>query len=146
MQVLSVKGAQESASGSSCAVQTHGGDRSHGHRILTAHDSEICFTWCARPKLGLRAGPATPQPQSRLRARNLAAAWLLLAREVPRPTAASARRSEYDSAAAVVGSDRTLALNVEIAGSRRCHTSVSNSPLTHFNAFTRIVNVSNLVP
>ena len=32
--------------------------------------------------------------------------WPLLAREVPRPTAASARRSEHDSAAAVVGSDR----------------------------------------
>ena len=60
MQVLSVRGAQESASGSSCAVQTHGGDRSHGHRILTAHDSETFFTWCARPKVGLRAGPATP--------------------------------------------------------------------------------------
>ena len=56
MQVLSVRGAQESASGSSCAVQTHGGDRSHGHRILTAHDSEFCFTWCARPNRGLRAG------------------------------------------------------------------------------------------
>ena len=120
MQVLSVKvkGAQESASGSSCAVvQTHGGDRSHGHRVLTAHDSKKIFTSYARPKLGLRAGP-NPPPQSRLRARNLAAAWLLLAREVPRPTAASARRSEYDSAAAVVGSDRALALNVEIAGSK----------------------------
>ena len=34
---------------------------------------------------------------------------------MPRPTAASARRSEYDSAAAVVGSDRTLALNGEMA-------------------------------
>ena len=42
---------------------------------------------------------------------------LLLAREVPRPMAASARRSEYDSAAAVVGSDRTLTLNVEMASS-----------------------------
>ena len=40
---------KESSSGSSCAVQTHGGDRSHGHRILTAHDAEIFFTWCARP-------------------------------------------------------------------------------------------------
>jgi hypothetical protein len=29
-----------------------------------------------------------------------------------------------------------LTLNVERAGSRRCHTSVSNSPLAHFNAFT----------
>ena len=73
---------------------------------------------------------------------------MLLAREVPRPTAASARRSEYDSAAAVVGSDRALALNVEIAGSRRCHKQppVPNSPLTHYNAFNRIANVSNLVP
>ena len=27
---------------------------------LTAHDSEFCFTSCARPNRGLRAGPATP--------------------------------------------------------------------------------------
>ena len=47
--------------------------------------------------------------------RSLAAARSLLAREVPRPTAASARRSEHDSAAAVVGSDGALALNVETA-------------------------------
>ena len=76
------------------------------------------FTSCARPKSGPRAGPAPPPPQSRLRARNLAAAWSLLAREVPRPTTASARRSEYDSAAAVVGSDRALALNGEMASSK----------------------------
>jgi len=71
---------------------------------------------------------------------------LLLAREVPRPTAASARRSEYDSAAAVVGSDRTLALNVEIAGSLASHGKARNRFVTHFNAFTRIAIVSNLVP
>ena len=59
-----------------------------------------------------------PPPQSRLRARNLAAAWSFLAREVPRPTAASARRSEYNSAAAVVGSDRALSLNAEMASSK----------------------------
>ena len=41
-------------------VQTHGGDRLNGHRISRTADSEICFTWCARSKLGLRAGPATP--------------------------------------------------------------------------------------
>ena len=85
-------------------------------------------------------------PRARARNPGLAAAWSFVAREVPRPTAASARRSEYDSAAAVVGSDRTLTLTVEIAGSRRCHTSVSNSPLTQFNAFARIANVPNLVP
>ena len=79
-------------------------------------------------------------------ARNLAAAWLLLAREVPRPTAASARRSEYDSAAAVVGSDRTLTLNVERAGSLASHGKARNRFVTHFNAFTRIAIVSNLVP
>ena len=104
MQVLSVRGAQESASGLSAVVQTHGGGGLAGHRVLRTADSETFFTWCARPKLGLR-GTRNPPPQSRLRARNLAAAWLLLAREVPRSTAASARRSECDSAAAVVGSD-----------------------------------------
>ena len=62
MQVLSVRGAQKSANGSLCAVQTHGGDRSHGYRILTAHDSEFCFTWCTRPNRGLRAGARDPQP------------------------------------------------------------------------------------
>jgi hypothetical protein len=46
----------------------------------------------------------------------------------------------------VVGSDRALALNVEREGPRRCHTPVSNSPLAHFNAFTRIANVPNPVP
>ena len=71
---------------------------------------------------------------------------MLLAREVPRPTAASARRSEYDSAAAVVGSDRTLTLNVEIAGSLASHGKARNRFVTHFNAFTRIAIVSNLVP
>ena len=39
------------------------------------------------------------------------------AREVPRPTVASARRSEYDSAAAVVGSGWMLTLNGEMVGS-----------------------------
>ena len=57
-----------------------------------------------------------PPPQSRLR--NLAAAWSFLARGVPRPTAASERRSEYNSAAAVVGSDRALSLNAEMASSK----------------------------
>ena len=117
MQVLSVRGAQESASGLSCVVQTHDGDGLDGHRVSRTHDSEICFACCARPKLGLRAGPATPHrnrayghetsPQrgccSPVRCLDL--------------TAASARRSEYDSAAAVVGSNRTLTLNVEMASS-----------------------------
>ena len=40
--------------------------------------------------------------------------FVYVAREVPRPTAASARRPEHDSAAAVVGSDRALALNAEM--------------------------------
>ena len=44
----------------SSAVQPHGGDRSHRHRILTALDVLFGFTSCARPKLGLRAGAATP--------------------------------------------------------------------------------------
>ena len=117
MQVLSVTGAQKSASGSSCAVQRHGGDRSHGHRILTAHDSEFSLP-PARALIEGSVRDPQPPPQSRLRARNLAAAWSLLAREVPRPTVASARRSEYDSAAAVVGADRTLTLNVEMASSK----------------------------
>ena len=60
MQVLSVRGAQKSASGSSCVVQTHDGDGLDGHRVSRTHDSEICFTSCARSKVGLRAGPATP--------------------------------------------------------------------------------------
>ena len=48
-------------------------------------------------------------PRARARNPGLAAAWSFVAREVPpRPTAASARRSEDDSAAAVVGSDRIL--------------------------------------
>jgi len=71
---------------------------------------------------------------------------LLLAREVPRPTAASARRSEYDSAATVVGSDRTLALNVEMASSLASHGKARNRFVAHFNAFTRIAIVPNLVP
>ena len=48
---------------SSCAVQTQGGDRSHRHRILTAHELETGFTWCARAQRGLRSGPATPHPE-----------------------------------------------------------------------------------
>ena len=71
---------------------------------------------------------------------------MLLAREVPRPTAASARRSEYDSAAAVVGSDRALTLNVEMVSSKVKSWEAYNRFVTHFNAFTRIANVSNLVP
>ena len=134
------EGATVFSESTSSAVQPHGGDRSHGHRILTAHDSEICFASCARPILGLRAprGTRNPPPQSRLQTRNLAAALSLLAREVPRPTAASARRSEYDSAAAVVGSDRTLALNVERAGSLASHGKARSRFVAHFNAFTRM--------
>ena len=64
--------------------------------------------------------------------------------------AASARRSEYkseyDSAAAVVGSDRTLALHVEIAGSLASHGKARNRFVAHFNAFTRIAIVPNPVP
>ena len=60
MQVLSVRGAQESASGLSGVVQTHGGDGLDGHRVSRTPDSEICSTSCARPKLGLRADPQTP--------------------------------------------------------------------------------------
>jgi hypothetical protein len=60
--------------------------------------------------------------------------------------AASARRSEYDSAATVVGSDRTLTLNVEIAGSSASHGKARNRFVTHFNAFTSIAIVSDLVP
>ena len=71
---------------------------------------------------------------------------MLLAREVPRPTAASARRSEYDSAAAVVGSDRALALNVERASSLASHGKACSRFVTHFNAFTRTAIVPNLVP
>ena len=52
-----------------------------------------------------------------LRARNLAATWSLVARELPRSTAASARRSDPDNAATVVRSDRALALNLEMARS-----------------------------
>ena len=44
----------------SSALQTQGGDRPKQHRISRALEVEICFTWCARPKVGLRAGPATP--------------------------------------------------------------------------------------
>ena len=33
----------------SSAVQPHGGDRSHGHRILTAHNSELCFAFLRAP-------------------------------------------------------------------------------------------------
>ena len=70
----------------------------------------------------------------------------MLAREVPRPTAASAKRIEYDSAAAVVRSDRPLALNVEMASSKVKSWEVCNRFVAHFNAFTRIANVSILVP
>ena len=60
MQVLSVRGAKNSVSGLSAVVQTHGEDGPDGHRVLRTADSETFFTSCARPKLGLRAGPATP--------------------------------------------------------------------------------------
>ena len=65
---------------------------------------------------------------------------------MPRPTAASARRSEYDSAAAVAGSDRTLTLNVEMASSKVQSWEACNRFVAHFKAFTRIAIVSNLVP
>ena len=65
---------------------------------------------------------------------------------MPRPTAASARRPEYDSAAAVVGSDRALALNVEMASSKVKSWEACNRFVAHFNAFTSIAIVSNLVP
>ena len=54
------EGATVFSESTSSAVQPHGGDRSHGHRILTALDVLFGFTWCARSKVGLRAGPATP--------------------------------------------------------------------------------------
>ena len=68
------------------------------------------------------------------------------AREVPRPTAASARRSECDSAAAVVGSDRALALNVETASSKASHGKACNRFVAHFNASTSIAIFPNPVP
>ena len=110
-----MRGAQKSASGSSCVLQRHGGDGLDGHRASRTHDPEFCVTSCARTKLGLHPGPATPH---RNRAYGhetspLAAAWSFVARGVPRSTAASARRSEDDSAIAVVGSDRMLTLNVD---------------------------------
>ena len=49
-------------------------------------------------------------------------------------------------AATVVGSDRALALNVERAGSLASHGKARNRFVTHFNAFTRIAIVPNLVP
>ena len=122
MQVLSARGAQKSASSSSCALRTHGGYRSQGHRILTAHDSEFCFASCARPNRGLRAGPATPH-------RNRAYGHEISpqrGRRSPvrclgrRPQAQGAPNTSVTthSAAAVVGSDRTLALNIEMASSK----------------------------
>jgi len=72
---------------------------------------------------------------------------LLLAREVPRPTAASARRSEYDSAAAVVGSDRALALKVETASSKASHGKVCNRfVVANISAFASRATVSNPAP
>ena len=47
----------------SCAVETRVGDRSHRHRILTAHELETGFTSCARTGNRLRSGPATPHPE-----------------------------------------------------------------------------------
>ena len=46
----------------------------------------------------------------------------------------------------MVGSDRTLALNVEMASSLASHGKARNRFVTHFNAFTRIAIISNLVP
>ena len=60
-------------------------------------------------------GTRNPPPRARPRARNLAASWSFVAREVPRPTAASARRSDADSAAMVVGSDCTFTLELRLA-------------------------------
>ena len=95
---------ETSASGSSCVLQIHGGGGVDRHRISRTHDSEFCFACCARPNRGPHPGPATPH-------RNRAYTGYghetspqrgrLSPREVPRPTAASARRSEHDSAAAV---------------------------------------------
>ena len=82
-----------------------------------ADSTDTAFQGHTTPKLllYLLRAPKSRAPQSRLRAQNLAATWSLVTREVPRPTVASARRSEHDSAAAVVGSDRTFAMNVEMA-------------------------------
>ena len=51
-------------------------------------------------------------------------------------------------AATVVGSDRTLTLNVEkMASSLASHGKARNRFfVAHFNAFTRIAIISNLVP
>ena len=54
------EGATVFSESTSSAVQPHGGDRLKQHRISRTADSEICFAWCARSKVGLRAGPATP--------------------------------------------------------------------------------------
>ena len=77
------------------------------------------------PRKSATGNSLSPQPRDRpVLLRNtgtfhFAAAWSLLARKVPRPTAAtSTRRSEDDSAAAVVGWDGALTLNVETASTR----------------------------
>ena len=52
---------------------------------------EICFTWCARPKLGLRAGPATPH-RNRAYGHETSpqrGCCSPVAREVPRPAAST---------------------------------------------------------
>ena len=46
----------------------------------------------------------------------------------------------------MVGSDRALALNAERAGSLASHGKACNRFVAHFNAFTRIAIVPNLVP
>ena len=146
MQVLSVRGAQEV---SVSYVERRSNTRRRPTQT-TPHFKgarlEICFTWCARPKLGLRAGPATPHRNRAYGHETSPQRGCCSPVRCLGPMAASARRSEYDSAAAVVGSDRTLTLNVEIAGSLASHGKARNRFVTHFNAFTRIAIVSNLVP
>ena len=91
------------------------------YRVSRTPDSEFCFAWCTRPHRGLRAGPAPPHrnrayghghetsPQ-----RGRWSPVRYLGRR--RPTADCRKRkwhSEHGNAAVVVGSDRTLTLNVE---------------------------------
>ena len=54
------EGCSKDYDSTSGVLQTHGGDRLKQHRISRTPEVKICFTSCARPKLGLRAGPATP--------------------------------------------------------------------------------------
>ena len=147
MQVLSVRGAQESASGSSCVLRRHTAETDSTDTAFQGHTTpEFCFTWCARPNRGLRAGPAPPHRNRAYGHETSPQRGRLLAREVPRPTAASARRSEDDSAAAVVGSDRTLTLNVEMASSKVKSWEARNRFVAHCSSFASIAIVPNPVP